>query len=423
MILKGPIARGTIRTSAVLGLRLVVQAGTLLLVARLLGPQDFGAFAGVAALAVTLGTLSTFGMHLVLLAALSRGLGSRDELLARTLPVTLSCGGMLLAVFLLVCTTLLGDLAVPLTVLLAIGVAETLIQPLLALPTWEMTARGEPARSQLLAVFPLALRLISVIGVLWMAPEEPLMLFGYAYLCASAAALAVVSAGRLSPWLPPRRWRWPERAQWREAAGYALLNVTAMGSAELDKTLAVRLLPATDAGLYAAAQRVVGAVTLPVSAMLLSALPRLFREGSERSARTPSLLVWIFIVAAAYGLVLATALWFVAPMIAGLFGVAYQGILETIRWLCLAVPAMTLRIATANILMTMGKAWMRVTIEVIGLLALLAAAIFLTVWLGAPGMPIALACVEWGMVLAGIWMLLATVSRKGGGCGLEAETR
>lgn len=41
-IAKGPIARGTVRTSAVLGLRLLVQAGTLLLVAWLLGPRTCG---------------------------------------------------------------------------------------------------------------------------------------------------------------------------------------------------------------------------------------------------------------------------------------------------------------------------------------------------------------------------------------------
>ena len=63
--MQGPIARGTIRTSFVLGLRLLVQADMLLIVARMLGPHQFGAFAGVAALAVILGTLLTFGIHLV----------------------------------------------------------------------------------------------------------------------------------------------------------------------------------------------------------------------------------------------------------------------------------------------------------------------------------------------------------------------
>ena len=64
---KGAIARSTIRTSFVLGLRLVVQAGTLLLVARMLGPEQYGAFAAIAALAVLMGTFATFGTHFVLL--------------------------------------------------------------------------------------------------------------------------------------------------------------------------------------------------------------------------------------------------------------------------------------------------------------------------------------------------------------------
>ena len=50
--MKGPIARGTVRTSFVLGLRVLVQAGTLLLIARTLRPDRFGAFAGAPASAI-----------------------------------------------------------------------------------------------------------------------------------------------------------------------------------------------------------------------------------------------------------------------------------------------------------------------------------------------------------------------------------
>ena len=53
--LSGPIAQSTLKTTAVLGVRLFVQAGTLLIVARMLGPEQFGVFVGVAALAVMLG--------------------------------------------------------------------------------------------------------------------------------------------------------------------------------------------------------------------------------------------------------------------------------------------------------------------------------------------------------------------------------
>ncbi|MDE2179214.1 MAG: oligosaccharide flippase family protein, partial [Xanthomonadaceae bacterium] len=103
--MKGPIARATLRTSAVLGVRLFVQAGTLLLVARMLGPHDFGAFAGVAALAVMLGTLSTFGTHIVLLAEVSRDPQRRAGVLPFALSTTLICGSLLFALYLLLATT------------------------------------------------------------------------------------------------------------------------------------------------------------------------------------------------------------------------------------------------------------------------------------------------------------------------------
>ena len=99
----GRIAASAIRTSAVLGLRLVVQAGSLLLVARLLGPQQFGTFAGVAALAVLLGTLATFGTHLVLIGEMAKDPARRVQVLAYAMPTTLVCGGILLAAFLSIC--------------------------------------------------------------------------------------------------------------------------------------------------------------------------------------------------------------------------------------------------------------------------------------------------------------------------------
>jgi hypothetical protein len=40
----GPIARSTLRTSAVLGLRLLIQAGTLLVIARIIQRQSVEAF-------------------------------------------------------------------------------------------------------------------------------------------------------------------------------------------------------------------------------------------------------------------------------------------------------------------------------------------------------------------------------------------
>src|SRR6185312_4852598 len=407
----GPIARATLRTSFVLGVRLLVQAGTLLLVARMLGPHQFGAFAGVAALAVILGTLSTFGTHLVLLGEVSQEPIRRRQVLSYAVPSTLMCGSILLLAYLLISSLALGVTNIPITVLVAIGVAEVLVQPLFTLPATEHLALGRIARSQLLTTLPLALRLAAAVTVFLLHPADELAAYGYGYLLASLIALSIASVAMPAPWPAPKYWRFMSKAELRHTAGYAALALTTTSPAELDKTLATRLLPLGAAGLYAAGARIIGAATLPVIAMMLSALPRLFREGQNDLKRTAHLLRWVSGAAFLYSTALAVLLWFIAPAFAWLFGPKYQGVEQAVRWLCLAVPGMALRVAAGNVLMALGKPWMRVGFEATGVGILTIAAATLTASFGAKGMTLALTCSEWSMTAIG-WVYIFTITRK-----------
>lgn len=401
-MLNGPIARATIRTSFVLGLRLIVQAGTLLLVARMLGPADYGAFAAIAALAVLMGTFATFGTHLVLLAEISKNPGQRQPVLAYAVPTTLISGSVLLLLYLAAGQFWLANASVPLQVMACIGLAETLLLPLYLLPATEELALEKTARSQLLVIFPLALRMAVAGIVMLLAPAQPLVLFAWLYLATALLALVCMKVYKHDAWLQPKQWKLPNRAQLKHSVGYATLSLTAAGPSELDKMLAVKLLPLGVSGLYAAASRVIGAATLPVTALLLSALPRLFRQAGEHSAQSQRLNRWIYLSVLIYGMALAGLLWFAAPAVQWLFGSQYQGMTDMLRWLCLAVPGLVLRLTVASILMTQDKPWLRAGFEVFGMATLAIAAFALYPQFGAKGMALALAASEWGMVLAGM---------------------
>lgn len=399
--MSGPIARGTIRTTFVLGLYLLVQAGTLLLVARMLGPHQFGAFAGVASLAVLLGTLSSFGTHIVLLGEVAKEPARRNQVLAYAIPTTLICGGALLITYLIVCTRVLRVAGVPWTVLLAIGITEIWLQALFRLTVSEHHGLGRIARSQLLKTLPLALRLIAATAVFVARPANPLLAYGYAYPTLSLLALVLAISSLPTVWPSPRLWHLPAPADLRHSAGYAALTMTASGPGELDKTLATKLLPLSAAGLYAVGTRIIAATTLPISAMTDSALPRLFRESSDRPQHTRRLLAWIFGSAFVYSLVVAVALWKIAPVFDWIFGVKYHHLDIAIRWLCLAVPGVGLRMAAGNVLMALGKPWVRVAFEGIGLAVLVSTAVVITSRYGTTGMPLALASSEWSMAVIG----------------------
>lgn len=406
-MLKGPIARATIRTSFVLGLRLIVQAGTLLLVARMLGPADYGAFAAIAALAVLMGTFATFGTHLVLLAEVSKD-PSQHPVLAYAVPTTFISGSVLFLLYLAAGQFWLANASVPLQVMACIGLAETLLLPLYLLPATEELALEKTARSQLLVIFPLALRMAVAGIVMLLAPVQPLALFAWLYLATALLALVCMRIYKHDAWLQPKHWKLPNRAQLKHSVGYATLSLTAAGPSELDKMLAVKLLPMGVSGLYAAASRVIGAATLPVTALLLSALPRLFRQAGEHSAQSQRLNRWIYLSVLIYGMALAGLLWFAAPAVQWLFGSQYHGMDDMLRWLCLAVPGLVLRMTVANELMTSNKPWLRAVFEVLGMATLAIAAFALYPQFGAKGMALALAASEWGMVLAGMVFILKT---------------
>lgn len=371
----GPITKSTIRTSGVLGLRLLIQAGTLLLVARILGPNEFGIFAGVAALAVLIGTFSTFGTHLVLLGEMSKDPHQREHILSYAVPTTLIGGSLLFVLYLGVCELVFADILLPLSVLVCIGVTETILLPLYVLPTMESLAVGKTARSQLITIFPLGLRMLVAVGIFLFSPPEPLLIFAWLYMAMALLALALMKWKKSSAWLSFKQWRIATSAELKHSAGYAALAMTAAGPSEVDKMLAVKLLPMGVTGIYIAASRVIGATTLPVIALLLSAMPRLFRYRKEKEHQSHQLIKWVFFTVLLYGLILTGLLWLIAPLIERLFGEKYVGIAQMVQFLCLVIPGMALRQASTSILMTLGLPWIRAMVELLGMLALILFAI------------------------------------------------
>lgn len=396
----GPIAKSTIQTSFVLGLRLLIQAGTLLLVARMLGPNEFGIFAGVAALAVLIGTFSTFGTHLVLLGEMSKDPHQREHILSYAVPTTLISGSLLFVLYLGICKLLFANILLPLSVLVCIGVTEIILLPLYVLPTMESLALGKTARSQLITIFPLGMRMLVAVGILIFTPTEPLLTFAWLYIAMALLTLALMKWKNSSAWLSIKQWRIATRAELKHSAGYAALAMTAAGPSEVDKMLAVKLLPMGVTGVYIAASRVVGAATLPVIALLLSAMPRLFRIGDD-TKQSKKLILWVFGAVFIYSMCLVGVLSLAAPIFEWLLGVQYIGVADMLVWLCFAVPALALRYSTGSILITMNRPWLRAGFEIVGVLILFIAANLLIPQMGAYGMPIALACSEWVMAIVG----------------------
>lgn len=395
----GPITKSTIRTSFVLGMRLLIQTATLLLVARLLGASNYGLFAGITALAVLIGTFSTFGTHLVLLGEVSKSPTRCAQILSYAIPTTLIFSSILFLLYIGICSLLFYSLSPSLIVIICIGLTEIILLPLFLLSTIEELALGKTAQSQLWVIFPLALRTVAAALVLFIDSAEPLILFSWLYLGSAVIALYCRKLFKPDAWLNPKGWRLANKQELKNSAGYAALAVTAAGPTELDKMLAVKLLPLGMSGIYVAAARVMGAVALPIMALLLVVLPRLFRTHDTLANSSSKLNTWIVITVLIYSAAISSVLWWFAPWIELVFGSHYHGMTNLLRWLCYVIPLLLLRISLANILMSMDKPWLRALIETLGMVILVLSAVILSSYFSVLGIIFALAVSEATMVI------------------------
>lgn len=393
----GRFMGSTFRTSVVLGCRVLVQAASLVLLARLLGAGEFGRFAATAAVgAITIG-FATLGTHLTLLRDMSRD--EAGDQLPKALTTTV-VGSVAMSVVFLGLTSLL--ISPPVEMIIAIGLADVLIQPLLQVLSVPHHARGRPAVAQAILILPMLLRALWIgVLTLW-GGAAPLHLFLAGYVASSLIALVI--AVRVLPSLQTQSWQWgfTPRRKLAENSGYALLSATAIAPGEIDKALAARFMDPADAGIYSATTRVAAAALMPVTALMLALIPYLYRgDASIRGNR----LVMVALVAG-YGALAGVLLTIASPAIEALFGSTFAGLSAGISIFAWVLPAMCLRIVASNLLMTQDHPWVRAGVELLGVGLLILAAAVLSQLKIANAMYLATAACEYSMAAAGWLMVL-----------------
>ena len=401
----GPIASNSLHITAVYVARLMIQLALLFLLARYLGPGAYGEYAAIVALAAGLGTLSSFGVGFVVLAESARSPQAAQAALAQAVPATLLSAALLLPLYWWFSRDVLGSTA-SLVSLGVIGTTELLVMPLLTLLSQRLQGLGYVLRSQAMALLPMLLRLAGVVVCIALFSDNRLEMYALVYALASSAGLLLALCVGAELAKLPHRLNRPQMQMLRNGSRYAAMSFTAMNPAEIDKALALRLLGANDAGLYALASRGMAVVTLPVSAMVVAALPRLLRDAASSPSRASRLIVIMMAVAIAYGLAAAALLYLAAPpLLEWALGAYYAGIGEVVAKLALIALFMTSRHASGTILFALGRPMLRTGIESVALVLLVLLALLLGPRLGLNGLIAAVLASEASMaVFAGLYL-------------------
>ena len=392
------------------GLRLGVQLFYFILVARLLGPKDYGAFAATLAIVSILFPFASWGSGNILIKQVSRDRTLFPLYWGAALATTLLVGTLLTAIAALVTTLLFGwerglELALP----LALG-------DLIGLKLTDISAQAFQAHQRLSRTAGVwlttsGLRLAAAASLLAL-PIEP-----SAYNWALLYALSGLLAGVLSAWQVNRAFGSgpltlkPMRGAWLEGFYFAS-GLAAQGAYnDIDKTLLSRLVSDEVSGTYTAAYRVLDAGFTPIKALLYASYPKFFQKGASGLKGARSLALKLVPWGLAASLVAALSLAVASPLIPLLLGEKYRSASQILVLLAPILIFRTLHYFAADALTGGGYQGLRTAVQAgIGGLNLL-----LNLWLipllSWRGAVISSLISDAGLALT-LWWLLSLLARR-----------
>lgn len=367
--MSSPLARNTVLMVFWQVFRAGLQAVWAIGLARMLGLEGYGIFAGLAGLATALGALSGIGFGLVMLQATSRS-ASTFSLQWRKALWRLLGSSVILGVIYIALAVRWLDSPVAITALLAIACPELLLVPMTTLASYAFQAHDRMGwAGAMYALGPMGNTLALLVCVLL---GGPLTLPGYLQwhvllgLLVTMMALFAVARILRPGWKPAAA----ASGEYAEASGFLAMRVVDTGLGALDKSLVFRLAGADVAGHYTAAYRLATLIALPAVSLAISAAPKMFRRlgsGEEQSR----FLRRLALAGLGLGLVSIPVAWALSFALPWLFGVEFAHAAELARLNCLFPALLGLSALGCTMLMARGRKRIRIGLQLGALLVLL----------------------------------------------------
>jgi O-antigen/teichoic acid export membrane protein len=391
-------------------MRLLTQAASLLILARALGPSNYGLLAAATSLAVILGIIPSLGAGYVLLSRLEGDDRACQDVWSYSWPLTTMIGITLTVPYAWACRSIAGSMSINTHLLVLLGLSELIFTPLTLILSFVAQAKERVPLSQVLQWVPFALKLVAALVAL--TTDSSMRLGTYIY----AQCIASLS-GTLLAWIAARRLagltmspRLPRRKDLTSGSSYGLMHLVAANPSELDKILSLRALGTLEAGIYSVSSRIIGAMVMPVTALLLSVQTRLFRQAAADKGASMPLIRQVGAASALWGICSAGALAISARWLPTIFGEAFERTASFIPLLSVAAPFMALRISAGTVLVSHGHPFLRTAFELAGAALLCICMIIFASRHGLNGAAAALILAEATMA-AGGWALLLRESR------------
>ncbi|MEB3181431.1 MAG: oligosaccharide flippase family protein [Nostocaceae cyanobacterium] len=331
-IKQSSLARHTLWMFISRGLRIFAQAFYFVIIARVLGVEQYGAFIGATALVAI---LSPYG---------SLGLGN---LIVKNVTINRSLFGvywgnalfMIFASAAILTGVLIGAsrIFLPATIswwlIFLVAITDLLFIKLIDISGQAFQAFHWLSRTAQLSALPYITRVLAALSLVYLFPQPDAV--DWAYVSLGSTAIAAIIAVSLvhfnlgAPKLQLSRIR-PEILE----GFYFSIGLSAQTIYnDIDKTMLARMASLEATGIYAAAYRLIDVSFVPVGSLLAASYAKFFQQGASGITGSLKFAKKLLPLAAMYSAVAGISLFFLAPVVPYILGDEYRVAVEALRWL------------------------------------------------------------------------------------------
>jgi O-antigen/teichoic acid export membrane protein len=376
---RSELAQNTAKLCTGQGLRLLIQAVYFILIARSLGPKQYGAFVAMASLVAIAVPFAGLGSQIVLLKYVAREREALALYWGNGL-LTIAVSGALMSLIILAAAPFfLGREFLLLTVFVCL--ADLFMIRVADLAVFAFVALGQMGESARINVYVSLTRLLGIIMISTVMHHPTVQEWTIAYMLGAvvcfvyAFARTTVAAGGVK--VHPK--------QALECLPESILYAVSLSSTsiynDIDKTMVGKLASFTATGIYGAAYRIIDVSLVPVRALLSAAYPEFFRIGVGGPSATKKYAYKLIKRSLPFGLFVAVGLILGAPLIPHILGRNYSSAVEALRWLAIIPFLRCIHIFLADGLTGAGYQGSRTVVQVgVGILNIVLNIFFIRLW-------------------------------------------
>jgi O-antigen/teichoic acid export membrane protein len=314
------------------GLRLVLQAIYFVIIARILGAEQYGAFVGTTAFVAILSPFASLGIGNLLVKNVSRNRALFREYWGNAL-FTIAWSGLGLVIFVLAIAPLFLPETISYLLVFLVAVTDLFFYRIIDVSGQAFQSVLWLSKTAQINLLPNLTRLLAALVLINFFPKSGALEWSYLYLISTAISASIgvllVCNSLGTPKLALSKIK-PEITE----GFYFSVGLSAQTIYnDIDKTMLARLATLEATGIYAAAYRLIDVAFVPVRSLLAAAYAKFFQHGVTGIGGSIKLAKRLLPFAGIYGAGAGIGLFLFAPIVPYLLGKEYSEAVEALRWL------------------------------------------------------------------------------------------